>query len=142
VTAKLNEITVANREAKRSGSTRNYKCSIASIVWLLVMSVTEGILASNQTKLSVIWWLWRATLIFPRSQMSVNNIEAKQFQTSLCITVLFRSIHMSRVTGPKIYEFFHTCHRSPGAYTKSSNKSQKCWKRAPKTDFSPLRMCS
>jgi hypothetical protein len=32
----------------------------------------------------------------------------------------------SRITGPKIYEFFRTCHRSPGAYTKPSNKSQKC----------------
>jgi hypothetical protein len=47
------------------------------------------------------------------------------------LTVEFHSIRISRVTGPKIYEYFRTCHRSPRGYSnvpKMSQNREKCLK--------------
>jgi hypothetical protein len=42
---------------------------------------------------------------------------------------------MSQVTGLEFYEFFRTGHRSPEAYTNTSNKSQNRQKIAQKIQF-------
>ena len=55
------------------------------------------------------------------------------------ITVVFRSIRGSRVTGPQIHEYFRGCHRSPRPTTNLQKKSQKPQEKAKNSKFSPPR---
>jgi hypothetical protein len=55
-------------------------------------------------------------------------------------TVVFKSLRMSRVTGPKIFENFRTCHGSPRGSSKVQNQSRnRQKKRLQKTHFSCAR---
>jgi hypothetical protein len=51
-------------------------------------------------------------------------------------TVLFKSLRMSRVTRPKIFENLRTCHGSPRGSSKMQNHSRNRRKMAPKNPFS------